>query len=100
MTFPDGSGPDLIVDDGGDATLLIHKGYQLENYFNKHGKVPEITTEVEEEQIIEELLREVLEKNPNHWHNVAENIIGLRLSPLTFRTARSAYSSKPIKFAV
>ena len=77
LTFPDGSGPDLIVDDGGDATLLIHKGYQLENYFNKHGKVPEITTEVEEEQIIEELLREVLEKNPNHWHNVAENIIGV-----------------------
>ena len=59
------------------ATLLIHKGYQLENYFNKHGKVPEITTEVEEEQIIEELLREILEKNPNHWHNVAENIIGV-----------------------
>ena len=77
LTFPDNSGPDLIVDDGGYATLLIHKGYQLENYFNKHGKVPEITTEVEEEQIIEELLREVLEKNPNHWHNVAENIIGV-----------------------
>ena len=33
LTFPDGTGPDLIVDDGGDATLLIHKGYELEEYY-------------------------------------------------------------------
>ena len=38
LTFPDGSGPDLIVDDGGDATLLIHKGYELENYYKKNGE--------------------------------------------------------------
>tara|TARA_B110000014_G_scaffold255731_1_gene237933 strand:+ start:249 stop:1694 length:1446 start_codon:yes stop_codon:yes gene_type:complete len=77
LTFPDGSGPDLIVDDGGDATLLIHKGYELEEYFAKYGKVPDITTDVEEERIIENLLREVLEKDPNHWHKVQENIIGV-----------------------
>ena len=77
LTFPDGSGPDLIVDDGGDATLLIHKGYELEEYFAKTGEVPDITTTVEEEQIIEELLREVLEKDPLHWHGVAKNIIGV-----------------------
>jgi len=77
LTFPDGSGPDLIVDDGGDATLLIHKGYVLEEYFNNTGEVPDITTAVEEERIIEELLREVLEKNPLHWHGVAKNIIGV-----------------------
>ena len=53
LTFPDSGGPDLIVDDGGDATLLIHKGYELEEYFAKHGSAPEITTTVEEEQIIE-----------------------------------------------
>ncbi|MEC7927627.1 MAG: adenosylhomocysteinase, partial [Candidatus Neomarinimicrobiota bacterium] len=76
-TFPDGSGPDLIVDDGGDATLLIHKGYALEEYFAKTGEVPNITTTVEEERIIEELLREVLEKDPLHWHGVAKNIVGV-----------------------
>ncbi len=77
LTFPDGSGPDLIVDDGGDATLLIHKGYILEDYVAKHGEVPEITTKVEEERVIEELLRDVLAKDPNHWHQVAKNIIGV-----------------------
>ena len=77
LTFPDGSGPDMIVDDGGDATLLIHKGYALEEYFAKTGEVPGITTTVEEERIIEELLREVLDKDPLHWHGVAKNIIGV-----------------------
>ena len=77
LTFPDGSGPDLIVDDGGDATLLIHKGYVLEEYFKNTGEIPDITTTVEEERIIEELLRDVLAKNPLHWHGVAKNIIGV-----------------------
>ena len=77
LTFPDGSGPDLIVDDGGDATLLIHKGYELENFYAKYGNVPDITTKVEEEVIVEKLLREVLEKDPNHWHKVKENVIGV-----------------------
>jgi adenosylhomocysteinase len=77
LTFPDGSGPDLIVDDGGDATLLIHKGYELEEYYAKHRSTPEITTEVEEERIIENLIREVLEKDPSHWHKVQKKIIGV-----------------------
>jgi len=77
LTFNGNEGPDLIVDDGGDATLLIHKGYELEEYFAKHGTAPEITTTVKEEQVIEALLRDVLEKNPMHWHKVAKNIIGV-----------------------
>ena len=77
LTFPDGGGPDLIVDDGGDATLLIHKGYELEEYYAKHRSTPEITTEVEEERIIENLIREVLEKDPSHWHKVQKKIIGV-----------------------
>jgi len=77
LTFNGNEGPDLIVDDGGDATLLIHKGYELEEYFAKHGKAPEITTTVKEEQVIEALLRDVLEKDPMHWHKVAKNIIGV-----------------------
>ncbi len=77
LTFPDDKGPNLIVDDGGDASLLVHKGYELETYFAKFGKVPEITTKVKEEQIIEEMLREVLDKNPNHWHDVVEELYGV-----------------------
>ena len=77
LTFPDGSGPDLIVDDGGDATLLIHKGFQLENIFAESGKVPEIETTIEEEIVIEKLLRDVLEKDDQHWHKISKNIIGV-----------------------
>ena len=77
LTFNGNEGPDLIVDDGGDATLLIHKGYELEEYFAKHGTAPEITTTVKEEQVIGALLRDVLEKDPMHWHKVAKNIIGV-----------------------
>ncbi len=77
LTFNGNEGPDLIVDDGGDATLFIHKGYELEEHFAKHGTAPEITTTIKEEQVIESLLREVLEKDPMHWHKVAKNIIGV-----------------------
>ena len=77
LTFPDGSGPDLIVDDGGDATLLIHKGVELENYYKEHGEAPPIETDVEEEVVIENLLRDVLAKDDQHWTKVAENVIGV-----------------------
>ena len=77
LTFPDGSGPDLIVDDGGDATLFIHKGYELEEFYKKNNYVPEIKTKIEEEQVIEKLLRDILDKSPMHWHSITENIIGV-----------------------
>jgi adenosylhomocysteinase len=77
LTFPNGSGPDLIVDDGGDATLLIHKGYELEKFYKKNNYAPEIKTTIEEEQVIEKLLRDILDKSPMHWHNITENIIGV-----------------------
>ena len=77
LTWPDGSGPDLIVDDGGDATMLIHKGYALEEFYEKNNYVPEVTTKVEEEIVVEKLIREVLEKSPSHWRDVAKNIIGV-----------------------
>ena len=50
LTFPGGKGPNLIVDDGGDATLLIHKGYELEAYFEEHevDTVHDLTRSVEE----------------------------------------------------
>ena len=58
LTFKNNLGPNLIVDDGGDATLLIHKGYELENYFNEHKKLPKINTQVEEEIVIEKTFKE------------------------------------------
>jgi len=77
LTFGNDSGPQLIVDDGGDATLLIHKGYELEKIFKETGKVPEIKTKVREEIVVEKLLREVLIKNSKHWHGVVKEIIGV-----------------------
>lgn len=77
LTHTDNQGPQLIVDDGGDATLMVHKGYELEENYQKTGSLPEITTTVREEQVIEKLLREVHAKDPMHWHKVVKDIIGV-----------------------
>ena len=77
LHFGKNLGPELIVDDGGDATLLIHKGYELEEYYNQHKKLPKITATVEEEIIIEKLLRKFHKKNPHYWHKIVPNIIGV-----------------------
>ena len=77
LHFGKNLGPELIVDDGGDATLLIHKGYELEEYYNQHKKLPKITTTVKEEMIIEKLLRKFHKKNPHYWHKIVPKIIGV-----------------------
>jgi adenosylhomocysteinase len=77
LSFPDSKGPNLIVDDGGDATSLIHLGFELENYFEKEGKLPKITTTVTEERIVEELLHKIHGENRNHWHTITPEIIGI-----------------------
>ncbi|MCP4600629.1 MAG: adenosylhomocysteinase [Proteobacteria bacterium] len=77
LTFPDGKGPNLIVDDGGDATMLVHKGYELEKYYDKNGALPEITTEVKEEIIIEKLLRSIHAKDPGRWSRITPELIGV-----------------------
>ena len=77
LTFDNNLGPNLIVDDGGDATLLIHKGYELENYFNEHQNYPDIATTNPEEIVIENLIRKVHQRNANHWHNMVPDIIGV-----------------------
>ena len=73
LTWPDGSGPDQIVDDGGDATLLIHKGVELENGSDW------VNTESgsEEEQVIKNLLKRVHSEKPVHWAMVAEAMVGV-----------------------
>lgn len=73
LTWPDGSGPDLIVDDGGDATLLIHQGVKVE----KDPSLLEQKQDVAEMQVVMDRLKAKYEQDPKHWHKVAEKIQGV-----------------------
>ena len=73
LTWPDGSGPEQIVDDGGDATLLIHKGVELENGSNWVNT----KSDSEEEQVIKNLLKSVQSEKPIHWSKMAEAVVGV-----------------------
>jgi adenosylhomocysteinase len=73
LIHPGGLGPQLIVDDGGDATLLIHKGYQLEDG-DGWVKTPSSS---HEEDVIKALLRRVLKERPGFWHTVAKDWKGV-----------------------
>ena len=68
ISHADGTGPELVVDDGGDVTLLLHKGYELENgsdWVNTaSGNL--------EEQVIKDLLKKVHAENPNHWRPIVK----------------------------
>lgn len=69
LSFPGGKGPNLIVDDGGDATLLIHKGYAAE----ENASVLDAAPESHEEKVILDTLKTLLKEEPGKWHNtVAE----------------------------
>jgi adenosylhomocysteinase len=73
ISFPGGQGPQLVVDDGGDVTLLIHKGYQLEEG-SEWAKSP---SESKEEQCIKDLLLEVNQENPFRWHELVKEWRGV-----------------------
>ena len=74
LTWPDGEGPNMILDDGGDATMLVHKGVQYE----KAGAVPDPdTADSEEFRIVLELLRRTLAENPRKWTEIASRIKGV-----------------------
>ncbi|HSY37504.1 MAG TPA: adenosylhomocysteinase [Acidobacteriaceae bacterium] len=77
LTFPDGNGgalgPQLIIDDGGDATLLIHKGYELEN----GDKWVDSPSGSHEEDVIKALLKKVHAQRPTHWHDVVKQWRGV-----------------------
>ncbi|HEX8713835.1 MAG TPA: adenosylhomocysteinase, partial [Terracidiphilus sp.] len=68
-----GKGPQLIVDDGGDATLLIHKGFELED----GDKWVEGPASNHEEKVIKDLLKKVYAEDPQHWHKVAKEWRGV-----------------------
>ncbi len=73
LTWPDGSGPDLIVDDGGDATLLVHLGVKAEADPSLLQKEPEN----KELGVIQQRLRESLARDPQHWSRISNRIRGV-----------------------
>ncbi len=75
LEWPDGSGPHLIVDDGGDATLLVHKGVE----FEKAGTVPEFDPDNDPEEwgVILDLLRKTQAKDKGHFTKIASTIRGV-----------------------
>ncbi len=74
LTWPDGHGPNMILDDGGDATLLVHKGVE----FEKAGAVPDPSTADNDEfRIILETLQRVFADDPQRWTRAAANIKGV-----------------------
>src|ERR1700733_9132248 len=73
LTHKGGKGPELIVDDGGDATLLIHKGYELEN----GDRWVDTPSSNHEEQVIKDLLKKVFAEDKQHWHNVVKDWRGV-----------------------
>ncbi|MDD4033771.1 MAG: adenosylhomocysteinase, partial [Bacteroidales bacterium] len=73
LTFPGGKGPQLIVDDGGDASLLVHWGYKQE----EDPSFAERTPSNKEESIILNLIRDVYAENKNQWHQWVKEIKGV-----------------------
>ena len=75
LVWPDGSGPDLVVDDGGDATLLLHRGFEYE----EAGRVPDFDAEHEPEEwgVILDLLRRSQAEDPGKWRRLVEGIRGV-----------------------
>jgi adenosylhomocysteinase len=75
LNWPDGNGaPNMILDDGGDATLLVHKGVQ----YAEAGAVPEASADDPEEwKVILGVLKRSLEQDPRRYHNMAQSIRGV-----------------------
>jgi adenosylhomocysteinase len=73
LSHKGGKGPEMVVDDGGDVTLLIHKGYELEN----GDKWVETPSGNHEEQVIKDLLKKVYAEDNQHWHKVVKEWRGV-----------------------
>ena len=77
LRFPEG-GPNLLVDDGGDATLLIHLGFEAEEAFAADGTLPDPgTADSEEMKVVLTLLRDRLLEDSQYWHRMAGRIVGV-----------------------
>merc|ERR1711933_259012 len=78
LTWPDCDGPNLIVDDGGDATLLIHEGVKWEKKHEEDGSIPDPSQEnnAEFKQVLRIIAQE-LKKDKKKWHKMAARIVGV-----------------------
>ncbi len=77
LCFGETDGPNLIVDDGGDATLLVHEGVRMEAEYKATGILPKADTSNQEMAILQNLVIATLEKYPQKWTNIARNIRGV-----------------------
>lgn len=79
LTWPNGDGPDLLVDDGGDATLLIHEGVKFERIFEKTGDIPHPDQYENKEfkEVIKIIREELLNGDKKKWTKMAERLIGV-----------------------
>jgi len=73
LNFPGGQGPNMIVDDGGDATLLVHKGFEAEN----DATLLEAKAGSREEQVVLETLKGILGEDPGRWHRIVPELKGV-----------------------
>lgn len=73
LTFSGGYGPNLVVDDGGDATMMIHKGYRME----EGDSWASSTSDSADEEALKKVLRAVYKKDPGHWHKVVKEWKGV-----------------------
>ncbi len=77
LTWGENKGPSLIVDDGGDATLMIHEGCNLEEEYERTGILPQVTTDNREFGILQNTIIKDLEKYPKKWRAIAKECIGV-----------------------
>ena len=77
LVWDNDNGPDLIVDDGSDATLLIHEGVKYEELYKIKGEYPDTNTVSEEVNALRNIICKTLKKNPNLWTNIAKNVKGV-----------------------
>lgn len=73
LRFPGGKGPNLIVDDGGDASLLIHKGFRAED----NADILNVEAETHEEKVVLSTLKRILAEDPQRWHRTVAELKGI-----------------------
>jgi len=78
LNFPNNQGPTIIVDDGGDLTILIHKGYEAEDIFKNSKALPEPEKETDKDlKIVYRFIKESIGVNPSRYHDIISKCVGV-----------------------
>ena len=80
LTWPGGDGPDILVDDGGDATLLIHEGVKAERHFEKTGEFPpdpSTSDNLEFQQVLRVLIEDLKAGRKDKWTKISQRLCGV-----------------------